>query len=182
MNSICVVWARSSHSAYHDCANLNMKNTNMSAEKLSLLLHPRSDNYRNKHLGCMADGKPNRDYRWGQRRSSLDLSCRLANGVAYRLIFSRDGFNGSYLRRSVPLGVRVYVSLLLYRLAMRPALVFILRITVAPPSVQKPLSYLSGWLSALGWHSFIAAASFATGNIILILAQTGNPSYTPTAW
>lgn len=52
----------------------------------------------------------------------------------------------------------------------------------SPPSLQRPLSYLSGWLSALGWHSFIAAASYSTGNQILILASTSHPSYEPTAW
>ncbi|KXL44563.1 MAG: hypothetical protein FE78DRAFT_40726 [Acidomyces sp. 'richmondensis'] len=52
----------------------------------------------------------------------------------------------------------------------------------APPTVKKPLSYLSGWLAGLGWHALIAAASYASGNLILILAQTVHPSYIPTAW
>lgn len=52
----------------------------------------------------------------------------------------------------------------------------------APPRLQKPLSYLTGWLSALGWQAFAAASAFATGNIILILASITNPQYVPTKW
>lgn len=35
------------------------------AEKLSFLLHTRSDNHRNKHVGGVANGKPNRHYQRG---------------------------------------------------------------------------------------------------------------------
>lgn len=112
----------------------------------------------------------------------MDLSRRLGTGVAYCLVFGGDGLHCSYFRWSISLGVGVYVYSSLYYPVMRHELRLVSPIPVAPRSVQRPLSYLSGWLSALGWHAFIAAASYATGNIILILAQLGNPSYTPTAW
>lgn len=52
----------------------------------------------------------------------------------------------------------------------------------APPSMSKILSYISGWLAALGWQAFIAASAYQTGNVILILASMGNPGYVPTVW
>ncbi|KAF2724292.1 amino acid transporter [Polychaeton citri CBS 116435] len=52
----------------------------------------------------------------------------------------------------------------------------------APPSIQKTLSYISGWLSALGWQAFIASAAFGTGQLILLCASTANPSFVFTAW
>ncbi|GAB7328266.1 hypothetical protein MBLNU13_g00277t2 [Cladosporium sp. NU13] len=51
-----------------------------------------------------------------------------------------------------------------------------------PPSMQKILSYISGWLAALGWQAFIASSAYQTGNVILILASMNNPSYVPTVW
>ncbi|KAK5131255.1 hypothetical protein LTR08_001160 [Meristemomyces frigidus] len=52
----------------------------------------------------------------------------------------------------------------------------------APVRTQKFLSYISGWLSALGWQAFIAVSAYQAGNLILILASVGYPGYTPTAW
>ena len=52
----------------------------------------------------------------------------------------------------------------------------------APPSCQKFLSYIVGWLSALGWQAAIAVTAFGAGNIILQMAALSNPSYVPTAW
>ena len=52
----------------------------------------------------------------------------------------------------------------------------------APSRVQKPLSYICGWLSTLGWQCFVASAVYATGNLILILASTTHPHYLPTKW
>lgn len=52
----------------------------------------------------------------------------------------------------------------------------------APPNMQKVLSYVSGWLAALGWQAFIASSAYQTGNVILILASMNNPSYVPTVW
>jgi choline transport protein len=52
----------------------------------------------------------------------------------------------------------------------------------APPSMQKVLSYISGWLAALGWQAFIASSAYQTGSVILILASMQNPAYVPTVW
>lgn len=52
----------------------------------------------------------------------------------------------------------------------------------APLSMQKVLSYVSGWLAALGWQALIAASSYQTGNVILILSSMQNPDYVPTVW
>lgn len=52
----------------------------------------------------------------------------------------------------------------------------------APPSSQKMLSYVSGWLSALGWQAFIANASFAAGQGILILVTLYHPDYVILQW
>ena len=49
----------------------------------------------------------------------------------------------------------------------------------APPSTQKLLSYIVGWLSALGWQAFVAVSAYQAGALILVLASEGNPSYTP---
>jgi amino acid transporter len=52
----------------------------------------------------------------------------------------------------------------------------------APPRVQKLLSYISGWLSALGWQAFIASASFGTGQLIFLSVSVQNPSFQATPW
>ena len=52
----------------------------------------------------------------------------------------------------------------------------------APPSMQKFLSYVSGWLAALGWQAFIASSAYQSAMTILILASMQNPDYTPTVW
>lgn len=54
--------------------------------------------------------------------------------------------------------------------------------TIRPPSCQKLLSYMGGWLSALGWQAFIAVAAFQAGALILTLASVAEPSYVPTQW
>ncbi|KAK6437770.1 hypothetical protein LTR95_006042 [Oleoguttula sp. CCFEE 5521] len=52
----------------------------------------------------------------------------------------------------------------------------------APPKAQRYLSYISGWLDALGWQAFIAVAAFQAGNLILILVAESTPSYTQQPW
>lgn len=52
----------------------------------------------------------------------------------------------------------------------------------APPGSQKVMSYLSGWLSALGWQAFVAVAAYQAGNLILVLATLQSPEYTPERW
>lgn len=51
----------------------------------------------------------------------------------------------------------------------------------APPSTQKYLSYISGWLSALGWQANIALTAYTSGQFILILASMKG-QFMPTAW
>lgn len=52
----------------------------------------------------------------------------------------------------------------------------------APSSVQKPFSYIAGWLSALGWQTIVAGSSYLGGSMILTLASMDNPSYVPAPW
>jgi amino acid transporter len=52
----------------------------------------------------------------------------------------------------------------------------------APPSYQKPLSYLTGWMSALSWQAGNASGSFLTGSLIQALISINNPNYDPTNW
>ena len=52
----------------------------------------------------------------------------------------------------------------------------------AAPSCQAVLSYISGWLSALGWQAFIAVAAYGTGQLILICAVVDNPTIITTPW
>ena len=49
----------------------------------------------------------------------------------------------------------------------------------APPSCQKFLSYIVGWLSALGWQAAIAVTAFGAGNVILQMAALNHPGYIP---
>lgn len=51
-----------------------------------------------------------------------------------------------------------------------------------PPSIQAPLSYVVGWLSALSWQAFLTSAAYPSGQLILIAASTTNPNYVPTVW
>ena len=52
----------------------------------------------------------------------------------------------------------------------------------APPKYQRVLSYISGWLCALGWQAFIANASFAVGQSIFILASLYHPDFVQQPW
>ncbi|KAI9801611.1 MAG: hypothetical protein M1825_003290 [Sarcosagium campestre] len=52
----------------------------------------------------------------------------------------------------------------------------------APPSTQKFLSYMVGWLSALGWQAGTASTAYLAGTMILGLINLNYPSYTPTQW
>ncbi|KAK4495825.1 hypothetical protein PRZ48_013093 [Zasmidium cellare] len=52
----------------------------------------------------------------------------------------------------------------------------------AAPGAQKAMSYLSGWLSALGWQAFVAVAAYQAGNLILVLATLQSPDYNPERW
>lgn len=52
----------------------------------------------------------------------------------------------------------------------------------APPTYQKILSYLSGWLSMLGWQAFVAADTFVCAELAMGLAILNNPDFAPTRW
>jgi hypothetical protein len=48
--------------------------------------------------------------------------------------------------------------------------------------MQNFISYISGWLSALGWQSNIAVTAYVTSSLILAAAGLTRPDFTPTAW
>lgn len=52
----------------------------------------------------------------------------------------------------------------------------------APPSQQKFLSYVVGWLSALGWQAVVAGGCYSTSSLMLQLVSFNNPSYVPQNW
>ncbi|KAI4694002.1 uncharacterized protein J4E84_002581 [Alternaria hordeiaustralica] len=52
----------------------------------------------------------------------------------------------------------------------------------APPSCQKFLSYLVGWLGVLGWQTGVATVSYLSGKQIQGLIILNNTSYIPKAW
>lgn len=47
--------------------------------------------------------------------------------------------------------------------------------------MQNFLSYVSGWLSALGWQALIATTAYSAGQDILILASL-NGTFDPKPW
>ena len=53
---------------------------------------------------------------------------------------------------------------------------------LAPKSSQKMLSYVTGWLTVLGWQAAIAAASFLTGTTIQGVVVLTTPTYNPKGW
>lgn len=53
----------------------------------------------------------------------------------------------------------------------------------APRHIQKPLSYMMGWICVLGWQTGAAAGSFLTGTMIQGLLVLNYPStYTYESW
>ncbi|KAF2133571.1 hypothetical protein P153DRAFT_420411 [Dothidotthia symphoricarpi CBS 119687] len=52
----------------------------------------------------------------------------------------------------------------------------------APPSCQRFLSYLVGWLGVLGWQTAAATVLYLAGKQIQALIVLHNLSYTPKAW
>ena len=53
---------------------------------------------------------------------------------------------------------------------------------LAPKSSQKILSYITGWLTVLGWHTSIAAGSYLTGISIQGVFVLTSPTYNPKSW
>ncbi len=52
----------------------------------------------------------------------------------------------------------------------------------APPSCQRFLSYITGWLCFTGWQSGLTAICFISGTIIQGLIVLNNPDYVFQAW
>ncbi|KAF2718641.1 amino acid transporter [Polychaeton citri CBS 116435] len=52
----------------------------------------------------------------------------------------------------------------------------------APPSIQKVVSYIAGWLSSLSWLCGTSGAMFLTGTTMQGLIVATNPSYVPQPW
>jgi choline transport protein len=52
----------------------------------------------------------------------------------------------------------------------------------APPSLQKFLSYIVGWLCVLGWQVGNVAIGFLAANQISALMILNNESYVPQRW
>ncbi|PGH00160.1 hypothetical protein AJ80_09213 [Polytolypa hystricis UAMH7299] len=52
----------------------------------------------------------------------------------------------------------------------------------APPAGQKFLSYITGWLCAMGWQCALVAIAFLAGTIIQGLIILNNESYAYEAW
>ncbi|KAK4497668.1 hypothetical protein PRZ48_010321 [Zasmidium cellare] len=52
----------------------------------------------------------------------------------------------------------------------------------APPKYQKVLSYITGWLIALGWQTWLAGTSFMAATAIQGLISLNMPSYTWDGW
>ena len=53
---------------------------------------------------------------------------------------------------------------------------------LAPKSSRKVLSYITGWLTVLGWQAQIAAGSYLTGTAIQGIIVLTSPSYSPRGW
>ncbi|KAF4771459.1 hypothetical protein N7455_007747 [Penicillium solitum] len=52
----------------------------------------------------------------------------------------------------------------------------------APPSCQKFLSYITGWLCAMGWQCAIVSIAYLAGTIIQGLLVLNNPDYDVQRW
>jgi amino acid transporter len=52
----------------------------------------------------------------------------------------------------------------------------------APPSLQKILSYYSGWLSMLAWQAFVPANSYICAALVQALIVLNDPTHVPQPW
>ncbi|KAB8203427.1 amino acid/polyamine transporter I [Aspergillus parasiticus] len=53
---------------------------------------------------------------------------------------------------------------------------------LAPPSAMKIFSYITGWLTVIGWQATYATVCYMGGNYIETLVTLTNPSYQPKIW
>jgi choline transport protein len=52
----------------------------------------------------------------------------------------------------------------------------------APRKQQRFLSYIVGWLAALGWQALIATTAYSAAVVILSMASIYNPAYSMQNW
>lgn len=52
----------------------------------------------------------------------------------------------------------------------------------APPSMQKILSYTSGWLSSLCWQSFVSSGCLYAAQLLFSLVTMQNPDFEVKNW
>ncbi|PQE06234.1 amino acid polyamine transporter I protein [Rutstroemia sp. NJR-2017a BBW] len=53
---------------------------------------------------------------------------------------------------------------------------------LAPPSAKNFLSYITGWLTVVGWIAAVTASATFGSGMILTLAAMNNPEYVPLGW
>ncbi|KAE8353471.1 amino acid/polyamine transporter I [Aspergillus coremiiformis] len=53
---------------------------------------------------------------------------------------------------------------------------------LSPPSMMKFLSYITGWVTTLGWMSAFTSSSFLAGTEIQGVVTLSHPNYDPKAW
>ena len=53
---------------------------------------------------------------------------------------------------------------------------------LAPPSISKFSSYITGWLTVCGWQASTAAAIYYGGSLIQGMVILGQPDYVPQPW
>lgn len=52
----------------------------------------------------------------------------------------------------------------------------------SPPSYQRILSYLAGWLATISWQSIVALDCYLVGVIVQGMIQINHADYVPTRW
>ena len=52
----------------------------------------------------------------------------------------------------------------------------------APPSLQKILSYCSGWFSTLAWQAFVVVDSYICAALVEAIIVVNHPTYVPQRW
>ena len=53
---------------------------------------------------------------------------------------------------------------------------------LAPKSSRRILSYITGWLTVLGWQASVASGSYLTGTTIQGVIILTSPTYNPKSW
>ncbi|EED14428.1 amino acid transporter, putative [Talaromyces stipitatus ATCC 10500] len=53
---------------------------------------------------------------------------------------------------------------------------------LAPSSCQRFLSYLTGWMTSVGWQALVASTGYIAGTLIQTLVAITVPSYEATSW